>query len=371
MGDACDADDDNDGIFDDVDPLPTTYSNGFTDLGTGGTTSGTLNRGDQVITITEESNPLGVKISATLSGGSTPSVVEACVGAVQLHSFSPGTEITVTCGSVILTVVSGTVEVAFIAQDGTRATTSLSAGNGLTFHPVEATVTVPPTNTELAVIVVDGKTVTVAPGNTASVTNDPPVANAGLDQTVIAAGTATAITLNGSGSSDPDGNVLTYTWTGSFGTASGVNPVIALPPGSHTITLTVNDGQVSASDKVVINVVYAFGGFLTPLAENSRTDFHLGSVVPVKFQLTNASGAALTSAVARITLQKVSGDVPVGDPIDGVSVSSADSGNLFRVNGDKYSFNLSTKSLSTGTWRIQAVLDDGTVHSIQIGLTKK
>ena len=50
------------------------------------------------------------------------------------------------------------------------------------------------------------------------------------------------MTLDGSGSSDPDGDPLTYTWTGSFGTATGVHPTVELPVGTWTITLTVDDG---------------------------------------------------------------------------------------------------------------------------------
>ena len=87
--------------------------------------------------------------------------------------------------------------------------------------------------------------------------------------------------------------------------------------------------------------------------------------------MTGANGVAVTSAIARITLQLYSGENPVGTPIDGVATGPADSGNLFRVNGDTYSFNLSTRSLSAGIYSIQAILDDGTVHSIQIGLTSK
>ena len=150
-----------------------------------------------------------------------------------------------------------------------------------------------------------------------------------------------------------------------------MNPVVTLPLGANTITLTVSDGHTSATDTVVINVRYAFGGFLPPLTAGSRTTFRLGSVIPVKFHLSYASGASATSAIARITLQQYSGSDPVGVAVEGVSVSSADSGNLFRLNGDTYSFNLSTKLLSAGTYAIQAVLDDGTTQSIEIGLTSK
>jgi hypothetical protein len=44
---------------------------------------------------------------------------------------------------------------------------------------------------------------------TRRVGNSPPVADAGPNQTGVAAGT---ITLNGSGSYDPDGDPLTYSW---------------------------------------------------------------------------------------------------------------------------------------------------------------
>jgi len=92
----------------------------------------------------------------------------------------------------------------------------------------------------------------------------PPVANAGDDQIVYADADFTAeVTLDGSGSSDPDGDELTYTWMWTIGsqcyTATGVNPVIELPVGLHTIELVVNDGtQDSAPDQVVITVIAPF-----------------------------------------------------------------------------------------------------------------
>ena len=46
--------------------------------------------------------------------------------------------------------------------------------------------------------------------NSCGTGNRAPVANAGPDQTVAL---LAAVTLNGSGSSDPDGNALTFTWS--------------------------------------------------------------------------------------------------------------------------------------------------------------
>jgi hypothetical protein len=108
-------------------------------------------------------------------------------------------------------------------------------------------------------------TITTTPGNTA------PVANAGPDQTVQLGAT---VTLNGSGSTDVDGNPLTYQWMflsvppGS--TAQLRNPTTAMPTfvaniaGQYVIKLLVNDGTVtSLQDTVTITTT---GGNTAPVA---------------------------------------------------------------------------------------------------------
>jgi hypothetical protein len=89
--------------------------------------------------------------------------------------------------------------------------------------------------------------------------NQSPAADAGADQSVAAGPNCLGVvSLNGTGSSDPDGDVLSYTWTGPFGTVYGSTPTVSLPLGTHTITLTVDDGKGgSASDTVVVQVVDA------------------------------------------------------------------------------------------------------------------
>jgi hypothetical protein len=91
---------------------------------------------------------------------------------------------------------------------------------------------------------------------TVVITNQPPVADAGPDQTVEQSSYAGAdVTLDGSGSSDPDGDPLTYQWTWDGSSASGVNPTATFPLGSTTVTLTVSDGELSDTDTVAIEVV--------------------------------------------------------------------------------------------------------------------
>jgi hypothetical protein len=86
--------------------------------------------------------------------------------------------------------------------------------------------------------------------------NSPPVADAGSDQTLPATSPAGAdVTLDGSGSSDPDGDILTYTWTNSFGTVGGVGPTVSLGLGSHVVSLEVDDGNGGTDvDSVTITV---------------------------------------------------------------------------------------------------------------------
>ena len=72
--------------------------------------------------------------------------------------------------------------------------------------------------------------------------NKPPVANAGPDQLIECAGSGLAqATLDGSRSSDPDGDALAYTWIWDLGSASGAVITAPLPLGKHCFTLTVQD----------------------------------------------------------------------------------------------------------------------------------
>ena len=89
--------------------------------------------------------------------------------------------------------------------------------------------------------------------------NDPPVANAGPDQVVGFEGATEAqVTLDGSGSSDPDGfgDIVSFGWSlNAVPIATGVGPIVTLPVGVHTIVLKVTDNEgASDEDEVIIEV---------------------------------------------------------------------------------------------------------------------
>ncbi len=86
---------------------------------------------------------------------------------------------------------------------------------------------------------------------------DPPVADAGEDTEVfVPPGAFRDVVLDGTGSTDPDGTVVGYTWTGSPDPDDIAQPTVNLPAGLHTFSLVVtdNDGNDSDPDTVTITV---------------------------------------------------------------------------------------------------------------------
>jgi hypothetical protein len=103
--------------------------------------------------------------------------------------------------------------------------------------------------------------------------NRPPIARAGDDQTAVQANiynAANNVKLDGSGSSDPDLDILTYHWTWSGGSATGVSPTVILPLGTTNITLTVSDGDLYDTDDVKVTVVDTLPPSLTQPADVTK-----------------------------------------------------------------------------------------------------
>ncbi|MGB5735283.1 MAG: hypothetical protein WBM40_12670, partial [Thiohalocapsa sp.] len=88
--------------------------------------------------------------------------------------------------------------------------------------------------------------------------NLPPTANAGQDQNVtLPPGFANmAVIINGGASSDTDGSVVGWIWSGTPDPDDVVNPTLMLGAGTHSFSLVVtdNDGDNSAADVVSVTV---------------------------------------------------------------------------------------------------------------------
>ena len=139
---------------------------------------------------------------------------------------------------------------AAIALSGaTTATPSFTAPDVTTDTPYTITLNV--TDGQLW----DTDTVTI----TVRHVNRAPTANAGADQS---ASERTTVTLNGSSSSDPDGDTLTYIWAApaaiALSGATTATPSFTAPDVTtdtpYTITLNVTDGQLWDTDTVTVTV---------------------------------------------------------------------------------------------------------------------
>lgn len=163
---------------------------------------------------------------------------------------------------------------------------------------------------------------------------------------------------------------------------SGINFAVGtIPSGAaiDTSSVGMKPFMVSAGDKsgntattsisYYVRYSYVAGRkILPPLEQVSSPSgltkaYKLGSTLPIKFQLFDANGAPIGTAKATLTLNMVSNGVDLTDPVTVLdSGSSNDNGNTFRYDpvGQQYIFNLSTKNLQQGTYKITVSLDDGT-----------
>jgi hypothetical protein len=151
--------------------------------------------------------------------------------------------------------------------------------------------------------------------------NEAPVANAGPDQTVSAGvdGKAT-VTLNGSASTDPNSDTLTYEWTGPFsennGRVNGSGPAVTLPIGNHTLTLKVTDtGALSSTDTVSVKVEDRTAPVITEISVDPKLLWPPNhKMVPVTVSVTAADNSGEEPVC---TITEIVSDEPLNDRGDG------------------------------------------------------
>lgn len=106
-------------------------------------------------------------------------------------------------------------------------------------------------------------------------TNKPPVAGLTIDSSGTALAGATRGSFSGGGSTDPDGDALTYSWNfgdGTNGTGQTTTHVYNAA-GTFNVTLTVSDGKKSATADGSVNVRSLTGVWTGNLAGGTGTFF--------------------------------------------------------------------------------------------------
>ncbi|MBI4888558.1 MAG: hypothetical protein HY824_15790 [Acidobacteria bacterium] len=153
--------------------------------------------------------------------------------------------------------------------------------------------------------------------------NNDPAADAGTDKTL---NEHTAVQLNGNGSSDPDGDVLTYAWAqvggtvvtltgGSTATPSLTTPFVSAGGEDLTFELTVDDGYGGVSvDTMVVHVQNANDPPLVSAAQPT-----IACLWPPNHKLVSVgiTGVSDPESNATITIDGVTQDEPTNGLGDG------------------------------------------------------
>ncbi len=232
-------------------------------------------------------------------------------------------------------------------------------------------------------------------------TNAPPVADAGADQTAECVGPQGAdVTLDGSGSSDPDGDPLTFSWTDAGGAvlATEAAPTVTLPLGVHTLTLTVDDGNGGTdADDVTITVEDTTEPTIT-VAANPLVlwppdhAYHLIGITSFVMSASDVCDGGLSTS--DVTISTVTSDEPedaasggdgktLNDMVIGADCRSAElrAERLGSSNGRVYTLHVAATDASgnTGTASFQVhtphnekdtAVDDGPAYGVACGAGK-
>jgi hypothetical protein len=180
----------------------------------------------------------------------------------------------------------------------------------------------------------------------ASPSNRPPVANAGPDQAVF---TGVQVTLDGSKSTDPDGDLLTYKW------------IVKRKPAGSTITLT-GSGTVAPTFKPDLDGEYE----LQLIVNDKQVDSAPDTVIVTTSNAAPVANAGPDQDIIAGTLVKLDGSA--SSDINGDALKFSWSFDA-RPTGSKATLSSSTAVMPAftpdlaGTYRLKLVVNDGKIDS--------
>lgn len=154
IGDACDVDIDGDGIYNDVDPSPNDPTNNTFD---DGITSGTIEKKSQTLQIKKDGDK--IRIISDPNSGDDPAIITDCEN--TKYKITKSDEILLKCGSSIIEVVQGPIEVEFVIGEDI-GTATLDTGSMVTYD--SDTITLSNNGPTQVQVIVNGQTMVIETG---------------------------------------------------------------------------------------------------------------------------------------------------------------------------------------------------------------
>lgn len=230
----------------------------------------------------------------------------------------------------------------------------------------------------ITLIVNDGKvdSTTVATTVTVSSANVAPVANAGTSQNVVLG----TVTLDGSTSSDANGDTLTYKWTllnkptssaAALSSDTSAKPTFtADKAGIYVFGLVVNDGKLSSAP-VTVSITAAAANVAPVANAGANQNVVLGTITLDGSTSSDANGDTLTYKWALISKPTGSNAALTGDTT-AKPTFIADRVGIYVfslvVNDGKLESAVVTTTVTASSANVAPVANAGTVQSVSLGL---
>ena len=226
-------------------------------------------------------------------------------------------------------------------------------------------------------IVNDGRvdSTTVATTVTATVVNAVPVANAGTNQSVVLG----AVTLDGSASSDANGDALTYKWVmlnkptnsnAALSSTTSAKPTFTADiAGVYVFTLQVNDGKVDSAVATVS--VTASAANVAPVANaGAAQSVVLGTVTLDGSASSDANGDSLTYKWALLN-KPTNSNAALSSTTAAKPTFTADLAGVYvfslQVNDGKLDSAVVTATVTASAVNVAPVANTGAIQSVVVG----